>query len=185
MTNSIAAGASGSRIERWTAAGALMLFPLVMMRVGREWDLRVVIIAEIVIAAVLLLVELATRKSSDPAYRAGATVALAASFLLTWVNLVAGITGNPESQTNFSFFVIVWTAGVSAFAVRARPDGMARAMLGVAVVQAMLTGLAATDPSTAETRVGVGGVVLVSGYFTALWLLAAAEFRQSARRRHP
>jgi hypothetical protein len=181
MTRPIATSLNGSRIAQWTAAAALLLFPLVMMQVGREWHWGIALIAGIVIGGALLLIELVVRTSADPAYRTGVTTALGASFLLTWVNLVAGITGNQDSPVNFGFFILVLTAGVSAFAVRARPDGMARAMLGVAVVQAILTALAATDPSTASDPRGVGGVVLLSGYFTALWLISAALFHRSAR----
>ena len=70
-----------------------------------------------------------------------------------------------------------------AYATRARPDGMARAMLGVAAVQALLTALAVTDPSTANDPRGIAGVLLLSGYFTVLWLASAALFHRSAQAR--
>jgi hypothetical protein len=180
MANKLWAIATGSRTESWMAAAALLLFPLVMMQVSPEWDWRVAAIADSVIGAALLLIE-RTARNSDLAFRTGVTTALAASFLLSWVNLVAGITGNPDNAANVGYFVLVLTAGVSAFAARARPDGMARAMLGVGVVQATLTALTATAPSTADDPRGVAGVLLLSGYFTLLWLVSAAAFRRAAR----
>lgn len=182
MANTMQASLNGLGVERWTAAAALLMFPVIMMQVGREWSGGVAIIAAVVIGAVLLLIEVIARKSGDPAYRAGVTTALAASFLLTWVNVVAGVTGDQGNPVQVAFLVLVLTAGVGAFAARARPDGMARAMLGVAAVQAILTALTATDPSTASDPRGVGGVLLLSGYFTALWLVAAAAFWRAARR---
>ena len=59
--------------------------------------------------------------------------------------------------------------------------GLARAMLGLAAVQAILTALAATDPSAAGDPKGIAGVVLVGGYFAVLWLVAAALFQRSVR----
>ena len=126
--------------------------------------------------------QLVARKSGNPAYRAGVTLALAASFLLAWVNLVAGVTGNQDNPVNFGFFVLVLAPAVSAFAVRGRAEGMARAMLGVAAMQAILTALAVTAPSTANSPRGIAGVMLLSGYFAALWLGSAAAFWQAARK---
>ena len=181
MTSTMHARSNGLRIEPLIAAAALLMFPVILMQVGREWSAGVALIAAGVIGAVLLLIELATRKLGDPAYRAGVTTAFAAALLLTWVNVVGGLTGNPQNPQQVAFLVLFLTAGVGAFAARARPDGMARAMLGVAVVQAILTGLTVTDPSTASDPRGVAGFLLLSGYFTALWLVSAAAFWQAAR----
>jgi len=181
MTSTMQARPGGLRIEPWVAGFALLMFPVILMQVGREWSAGVALIAAGVIGAVLLLIELATRKLGDPAYRAGVTTAFAAALLLTWVNVVGGLTGNQQNPQQVAFLVLFLTAGVGAFAAQARPDGMARAMLGVAVVQAILTGLTVTDPSTASDPRGVAGFVLLSGYFTALWLVSAALFWRSAR----
>jgi hypothetical protein len=182
MTSTMQATPHGPWIERWTAPAALLLFPVIMMQVGREWSAGVALIAAGVIGAVLLLIELVARKSGDPAYRAGVTTALAASLLLTWVNVVGGLTGNPENPQQVAFLVLFLTAGVGAFAAQARREGMARAMLGVAMVQAILTSLTVTNPSTASDPRGIAGFLLLSGYFTALWLVSAVLFYWSARR---
>jgi hypothetical protein len=167
------------------AAVALLMFPVVMMQVGSEWTAGVALVAAGVIGTVLLLIELATRRSGDPAYRDGVTTAFAAALLLTWVNVVGGLTGNQQNPQQVAFLVLFLTAGVGAFAARARPGGMARAMLGVAVMQAILTGLTATDPSTASDPRGVAGFLLLSGYFIALWLVSAAAFWQAGRHSEP
>jgi hypothetical protein len=176
MAARVRTGSNGRQAERWGAAAALLLFPLVMMQVGREWSGSVALVAGAVIGAVLLLVELVAGRSGGSAYRWAVTTALAASFLQTWINLVAG-----DPDITVGAFVLVLMAGVSAFAVRARADGLARAMLGIAAVQAILTALAATDPSAASDPKGIAGILLVGSYFTALWLVSSVLFHRSAR----
>ena len=58
---------------------------------------------------------------------------------------------------------------------------MARAMLGVAVMQAVLGALTATAPVTASVADGVLKAVLFNGVFSALWLLSARCFQSAAK----
>jgi hypothetical protein len=59
---------------------------------------------------------------------------------------------------------------------------MARATLATAGVQALLTAAVATAPSTViNDAKGPLGVLVLSGGFTALWLLAGFFFHRSAR----
>jgi hypothetical protein len=122
-------------------------------------------------------------KSGRIAYRIGLAVALAASFLEVWINLAVGIVGSEDNPVNQGFFLVVATAWACAFTARLRAEGMARAMLAVAAVQAMLGVAVATAPSTAPVEpMGAIGVLALSGVFTALWLVSAALFHTSARR---
>jgi|ERR1044072_1002524 2-methylcitrate dehydratase PrpD len=115
-------------------------------------------------------------------YRIGAGVALAAGFLEIWINLAVGIVGREDNPVNQGFYLIVATAAACAFVARLRPDGMARAMLAVAAMQALLAVAVATAPSTARDEpMGAAGVLALSAAFCALWLLAAALFQRSAR----
>jgi hypothetical protein len=68
-------------------------------------------------------------------------------------------------------------AVVGAFAAWFRPAGMARAMVGVALMQAMLGIAIATAPVTASITDGSLKALLFSGAFAALWLLSAMLFR--------
>ena len=123
-----------------------------------------------------------TDKPGRIAYRGALALALAASFLQIWVNLAVGIVGEPDNPVNQGFYGVVVTAAACAFTARFRPDGMARAMLAVAAVQALLAVMVATAPSTArDDPMGAIGVLALSGFFTAFWLVSAASFRRSAR----
>ena len=165
------------RIARWTAALALLLTPLAMMQVSDEWHWtpRSFLFAGIMIGGVGLLYEFAERASGSRAYRAGVAIALASSFLTVWTTLVR------DDGNGIGFFMLVMAAATGAFAARLQPAGMARTMLGVAIMQALLGAAIATAPSTASTPDGASRTLLFSGFFTALWLVSAICFRAAAK----
>ena len=109
------------------------------------------------------------------AYGAGVAVAVATSFLTVWTTIVR------DDGTGIGYFLLIMAAVVGAFAVWFRPAGMARAMIGVAIMQILLGMLIATAPSTASTPDGSFKALLFSGVFAALWLLSAAFFRVAAK----
>ena len=114
-------------------------------------------------------------------YRLGVAVALAAGFLQVWINL-ASIVGSEDNPQNQGFFGVVVAAAACAFIARLQADGMARAMLATAGVQKVLAAAVATAPSTARAQpMGAFGVLILSGVFSALWLVSAALFHWSAR----
>lgn len=115
-------------------------------------------------------------------YRLGAAVALGASLLQIWMNLAVGIVGREDNPVNLGFYLVVAAAAACAFTARLRAELMARAMLAVAAMQALLALVIATAPSTVrDDPKGPMGVLVLSGGFVALWLLAAALFRKAAR----
>ena len=72
-------------------------------------------------------------------------------------------------------------AAVGGFAAWFRPDGMARTMLGVAIMQAAFAFAIATAPSTANLPDGGRGTLLLCGMFVLLWLVSGALFHASAQ----
>jgi hypothetical protein len=116
------------------------------------------------------------------AYRVGAALAVLAGLLQAWANLAVGIVGDTDNAQNQGFFGVVVAAAALAWAVRFTSAGMARAMVATAGIQAILGLMVATAPITARVEpMGPVGVVAVSGFFIALWLIAAALFRRTAR----
>ena len=113
------------------------------------------------------------------AYRAGVAVALATSFLTVWTTIVR------DDGTGIGFFLVIMAAGVGAFAAWFEPAGMARTMLGVAVMQASFALAIATAPSTASLPDGGFRMLLFSGIFVLLWLVSAALFRASGKQARP
>jgi hypothetical protein len=117
-----------------------------------------------------------TEASAGWAYRAGVGVAVVTSFLTVWTTIVR------DDDQGMSWFMLIMAAAVGGFATWFRPAGMARTMLGVAVMQALLGVAIATAPITATLPDGGSRVLLFSGVFTALWLVSAGLFRAAAKR---
>ena len=86
-----------------------------------------------------------------------------------------------DDGNGMSFFLVIMGAGVGAFAAAFRPAGMARAMIGVSIMQAMLGIAVATAPPTASMPDGMPRALAFCGFFIALWLISAAFFRASAQ----
>jgi hypothetical protein len=114
--------------------------------------------------------------SGSGACRAGIAVAIVTSFLIVWTTVVR------DDGTGIGFFLVIMAAGVGGFAVRFRPAGMARTMLGVAIMQLFYGGAMATAPVTASLPGGVFRAVLSGAVFGALWLVSATCFRAAAMR---
>jgi hypothetical protein len=110
------------------------------------------------------------------AYRAGVAVAVLASFLTVWTTIVR------DDGNGAGYFMVILAAAVGGFAAWFRAAGMARAMLGVAVMQMLLGLLIATAPVTASVPGGSFKALLFNGFFMALWLLSATFFRVASKR---
>jgi hypothetical protein len=109
-------------------------------------------------------------------YRAGMIVAVLTCFLTVWTTVVR------DDGTGISWFLVLMAAAVGGFAAGFRPAGMARTMLGVAIMQVLLGVAIATAPSSASFPDGLLKPLLFSGVFATLWLLSAAFFRAAATR---
>lgn len=109
------------------------------------------------------------------AFRAGVAVMVAGWLLTVWTTIVR------DDGSGAGYFMLILAAGVGSFATRFQPAGMARTMVGVAVMQAALGFLTATAPSTATLPGGPTQVLIFAGGFCLLWLVAAALFRVAAK----
>jgi hypothetical protein len=113
--------------------------------------------------------------SESRPYRAGVAVAILAPLLTVWTTFVR------DDGTGIAYSLLIMAAMVGGFAAWFRPAGMARTMLGVAIMQALLGIATATAPSVASVPDGSSRAVLFSGVFTALWLVSAAFFRVASK----
>ena len=109
---------------------------------------------------------------------ARSAVALVTSFLTVWTTVVR------DDGNGVGFFLLIMAAVVGGFSAWFRPAGMARTMLGVAIMQALLGALIATAPSTASVPGGAFKALLFSAIFAALWLVSAGFFRIAAKSGH-
>ena len=109
------------------------------------------------------------------AFRMGIAVVMVTPLLIMWTTIVRDDSGGAAA------IMLIMAAAVGSYAARFEPAGMARAMVGVAVMQAALGALSATAPITATYPDGPLKAMLFNGIFTLLWLAAAGLYRAAGR----
>lgn len=165
------------RLVGWSIPLLLLALPYVT---GAPWTLSDYVFMGVLFAIVGSLLELAVRASGSIFYRAGAGVAVAASFLLIWVNAAVGFLGDEDNVANLIFLGVIAVALLGAVIARFRAAGMARAMFAAAAAQLLagVVGLAAGFASPGSQ--GLYEVTLGTGLFGGLWLVAAMLFRKAS-----
>jgi hypothetical protein len=171
------------RIAAWGAAALLLALPFVAMRFTAEvtWTAFDFAFLGALLAGVGLGLELAVRRSGNLAYRIAAGLALAAAFLLILINGAVGIIGSEREGANLLYGLVLAVALLGAILARFRPAGMARAMAAAALVQSLVPAVAPAIWPDAMDMVWAPEVLVLTGFFAALWLGSAWLFRQAAR----
>jgi hypothetical protein len=177
---------SGRRRRRWSPAiwsGAafLLLLPLVAMQFTNEvnWDETDFIVFGAMLTVACGTYELAARLTGNRAYRAGVGVAVAAAFILVWMNLAVGIIGSEDNPANLMYAGVLAIGVIGAAITRFRPQGMARALVATALAQ-ILVGVVALIGGLGSTGANWPRVIVVlTLFFSALWLLSAWLFRRA------
>lgn len=170
------------RVVGWSLAAVLWLLPFVAQFFTDEvqWGLGDFIFAAIILGGTGLLFELALRLSHDNAYRMGALLALAATFLLVWSNAAVGFVGSGANTANVLYFVMLALPFVVGAATGFKARGMFITMILTAVVQAAITVFAfATDLVQEDER---GAILGINAFFVMLWVGSALLFRRAAER---
>lgn len=165
------------RIAGWSLAAFLLLLPLVA---GAPWTASDYVFATVLILSIGLPIELVVRKTSDPAYRAGAGMALAGMFLIVWLTGAVGIIGSEDHAANLLYLGVLAIGLVGAFVARFRPGGLALVMAGVALALVGIAVAALVAGWGSEGPVWPWEVVILNGFFAALFAGSAVLFRQAA-----
>ena len=175
--------ASGWRKAMWTGLAVVLATPLAAMQFTTEvqWGPIDFATMAVMLGLVGLGLDLAMRKSGSLAYRAGAVLAVAASFLLVWVNLAVGFLGDESNPANLMFAGVLAVALIGSAMARFRAAGMARAMLVAALAQGLVGAIALTAGWASPGSEGLYEVSMGTGLFAALWLASAGLFRKAAR----
>jgi heme A synthase len=121
------------------------------------------------------MINASERAGGSRPYRAGVAVAVLATLGIVWTTIVR------DDGNGIGFFMLIMAAVVGGFAASFRPAGMARTMLGVAIMQVLLGMLVVTAPSTASVPDGGSRIILACCAFAALWLISAALFLAAAK----
>ena len=181
-------GRRGSRwrIAVWGTAALLLLLPLVAMQFTDEvdWDLTDFVVVGAMLVGAGGTYELAARMTGNIAYRAAVGVAVAAAFLLVWINLAVGIIGTEDNPANLMYGGVLAVGIIGAIIARFQPHGMARALFATALAQALVA-VIALIAGLGYGPSWPGANLILTGFFVALWLTSAWLFRKAAREQTP
>ncbi len=170
------------RVAAWSAAALILLLPLVAMQFTDQvvWDVADFAIFGALLVGVGVTYELVVRKTGDTAYRAAVGVALAAAFILVWVNGAVGIIGSEDNDANLMYGGVLAVGVIGAIIARFQPRGMARALFATALAQASVA-VVALIAGLGSPGSGPLEIANLNGFFVALWVGSALLFREAAR----
>ena len=83
-----------------------------------DWDVVDFTVFGAMLLGVGVIYTLARRSTANTAYRVAVGVALAAAFILIWVNGAVGIIGDPNNDANMMYFGVLAIGTIGAFIAR-------------------------------------------------------------------
>jgi len=169
------------RIAAWSAA-ALMLLPLFAMQFTDEvnWGAADFAIFGAMLASAGCIYEFAARTTGNRAYRAATGIAVVTAFMLIWMTLAVGVIGSEDNRANLMYGGVLAAGMIGAILARFQSHGMARAMVAMALTQALVAVIALIAGWGPTGASWPGDIVFLTGFFTTLWLLSAWLFRKSS-----
>ena len=160
----------------------ILLIPLLA---AWTWTLGDFVFAGSLIFGTGLTFVLVARKGGNIAYRFAVGVALAAAFLLVWINVAVGIIGEPDDGANVMYIGVIAVGIGGAFVARFRHQEMARALLATAFAQALVAAIALIFGLGSGSPPGVLGILILNGFFFSLFAGSALLFRHAGRQQTP
>jgi hypothetical protein len=168
------------------ATVAILMIPFVGMRISNDWNWSLfdfIVMGALIFGTGLAYV-LISRKGGTTAYRFAVGMALAAAFLLVWINLAVGVIGSEDNPANLMYFGVLAIGFIGAIIAELRPHRMARVLFTMALAQALVPVIALIIWKPQVTS-GVVGVLTLNGFFIVLFVGSALLFRNAARELTP
>ncbi len=168
------------------ATALILLVPLLAMRFTDEvnWTLFDFVFAGVLIFGTGFTYVLVAKRAGNLVYRAAVGISLAAAFILIWVTGAVGVIGTEDNPANLMYVGVLAVALTGAIVARFEPAGMARAMTVTAVAQGLVAVIALIY-GLGSPLSGAAEIVLLNGFFIALWAGSAWLFRYAAREQTP
>lgn len=113
------------------------------------------------------------------AYKLGLGAAGASAFILFWLAAGVGIIGADGDRANMMYLGVLAVGIIGALIARFRPLGMARTLVAMAAVHAVV-GLIALVAQLGEPYSGPLEILGLTGFFIVLFTGSAWLFRQAA-----
>jgi len=164
--------------------GFILLIPVVLTLLALwHWKPGALVLAVVLLfgGAGLTYGLVAKKMMSNKAYRFAVGVALAAVFLLVWMNAaVGGILG--DDPANMMYFGVLLVGFIGAVIVRLEPQGMSRALLATAFAMVLVPAVALIIGTPAFAN-GVVAVFGLHAVFAMLFVGSALLFRRASAHR--
>jgi hypothetical protein len=112
-------------------------------------------------------------------------VALGAVLLLVWSAAAVGVIGEDGDPADLMYGAVLAVGIIGAVIARYQPAGMARALLAMALVQALIAVIALLAGKHQAPVSSVFEILGLNGFFVALFIGSAWLFRHAARRQSP
>jgi hypothetical protein len=122
---------------------------------------------------------LTVRRTGNTAYRTGVGVTLVACFILLWLGAGVGIIGPDGDPANLMYLGVIFTGAIGALLARFRAAGMALGLFAMAIAQVVVTVIAIVA-RLGYPESGPFELVLLNGFFVALFVIAGGLFRRAA-----
>lgn len=173
------------RLVGWSLAALVLLVPAVAMYFTPDvrWGPEDFLFAALLVGASGLLFELVLRRSTSDAYRTGALLAIATTFLLVWSNAAVGFVGSGANTANILYLSIAVIPLLATFLPRLQARTLSHLLLLTATAQVGVTGFAfVTEVVSASNQ---GPILTINAVFVLLWCASALLFRLSGTARGP
>lgn len=159
--------------------GLILLIPVALWLLA-IWHWRPgapVLAVVLLVGGIGLTYQLVAKKISNTAYRFAVGVALAAVFLLVWMNAaVGGILG--DDPANMMYFGVLLVGCIGAIIARLEPQGMSRTLFATAFAMVLVPAIALMIGTPAFAN-GVPAVFGLHAFFAMLWVGSALLFRRA------
>ena len=114
-------------------------------------------------------------------YRFATILALATAFILVWLIGAVGVIGVEGDPFDLMYFGVLAVGLIGAIAARLQPHGMARALFATAFAQALVAFVALIVGKHQSSVSSVPEILILNGFFIALFLGSARLFGNAAR----
>ena len=118
-------------------------------------------------------------------YRFATVLALATAFILVWLIGAVGVIGVEGDPFDLMYFGVLAVGIIGAVIARFQPHGMARALFATAFAQALVTVIALLAGTHQSSVSSVPEILILNGFFIALFLGSARLFGNATREETP
>ena len=166
------------------ATAFILLLPLTAMQITDEvvWGPADFAVAGALLMGTGLMYQVAAGKAGSAAYKAAVGVALSAAFALVWLVGAVGVIGEEGDRADLMYAVVLGVGIIGAITARFQPTGMARALLAMALVQALVVVIALIAGKHQAPAGSAFEILGLNAFFIALFIGSAGLFRHAARK---